>query len=149
MRNESGEIRSAGGIIRVFGPDGPQILLVHRPAYDDWTLPKGKARGDDTDSETALREVEEETGLRCAAGPEMARLHYRDRKDRPKVARFWLMTPTGGSFTPSTEVDACGWFDPARAALLATRSGERDLIKRLGLALALRASPDNITIVCE
>jgi 8-oxo-dGTP pyrophosphatase MutT (NUDIX family) len=73
--------------MRTNANDEPEVLLVHRPRYGDWSLPKGKAKRGETDEECALREVEEETGLRCALGRELASTEYLDRRDRPKVVR--------------------------------------------------------------
>ena len=81
-------VEAAGGVVR--DEDG-RVLLVHRPRYDDWTLPKGKLDPDETFEQAALREVQEETGLRCTLGRELATTTYRDNKDRPKVVRYWLM----------------------------------------------------------
>jgi 8-oxo-dGTP diphosphatase len=94
-----------------------EVLLVHRPRYDDWTLPKGKCTGGEDDLACALREVEEETGLRCEPGPELASSSYRDSKGRPKTVRYWAMTPpdgaltpTDGALTPNDEVDEMVWL---------------------------------------
>ena len=93
------EVRAAGGVVwrRRTGP-GYDVLLVHRPKYDDWTLPKGKADDGESDEDCALREVEEETGLRCLLGPELVAVDYRDRYDRPKHVRYWTMEPVSGRF---------------------------------------------------
>jgi 8-oxo-(d)GTP phosphatase len=108
-------VRAAGGVVRRLGPEGPEVLLVHRPRYDDWTFPKGKSAPGETDEETALREVEEETGLTCSLGVELPSTRYRDGRGREKVVRYWTMRPEGGSFTPHDEVDAISWL-PERAA---------------------------------
>jgi 8-oxo-(d)GTP phosphatase len=116
----SGPIRAAGGVVRRNG----EILLVHRPKYGDWTFPKGKAKDGESDQECALREVEEETGLRCRLGPELPSTRYRALAG-DKVVRYWEMTPVDGEFTPTTEVDEVRWLPPAKAAGLL--SYERDL----------------------
>jgi 8-oxo-dGTP pyrophosphatase MutT (NUDIX family) len=99
---------------------------VHRPKYDDWTFPKGKAEPGETDEETALREVEEETGLRCELGRELPSRSYTDSKGCPKTVRYWEMTPTGGEAGPRNEVDDVRWLPPAEAGELLTyeRDGE-------------------------
>ena len=71
-------VRAAGGVVTRAGREGAEILLVHRPRYDDWTLPKGKAEAGESDEDCALREVEEETGLACELGPEVAVSEYED-----------------------------------------------------------------------
>ncbi len=75
---------------------------MHRPRYDDWTLPKGRLRGDETDEACALREVEEETGLRCELRFELPSTSYRDARDRAKRVRYWAMRPLDGWFRPRT-----------------------------------------------
>ena len=99
-------VRAAGGVVVRAGADGPEVLLVHRPAYDDWTFPKGKLDRGETEEECALREVEEETGLRCTLGRELGSTTYRDGKGRRKRVRYWLMeveaAASSGSTTRST-----------------------------------------------
>jgi 8-oxo-dGTP diphosphatase len=91
------------------------VLLVHRPAYDDWSLPKGKAYEGESDEDCARREVEEETGLRCELGRELPSTRYRDAKGRPKVVRYWAMDATEGEARPQAEIDDVAWL-PLREA---------------------------------
>ena len=65
---------------------------MHRPRYDDWSLPKGKVEPGETDEDAARREVEEETGYLCALGEELATVRYVDRRGRDKQVRYWQMT---------------------------------------------------------
>jgi 8-oxo-dGTP pyrophosphatase MutT (NUDIX family) len=106
-------VRAAGGVVwRRSGPD-LEVLLIHRPRYDDWSLPKGKADPGEDDVDTAAREVAEETGLDCVLGSELARIRYTDRNGRPKVVRYWSMTvagPTPTPFVPNGEVDQLAWL---------------------------------------
>jgi 8-oxo-dGTP diphosphatase len=104
-------IRAAGGIVVRDG----RVLLVHRPKYDDWTFPKGKAQDGESDEETALREVEEETGLRCELERELPSSTYTDSQGRPKTVRYWLMRPVEGEFAPTNEVDDIAWLSPDEA----------------------------------
>ena len=121
----SGVVRAAGGVVlRGAGPR-LEVLLVHRPAYDDWTFPKGKAYPDETDEDCALREVEEETGLRCALGRELPSTDYTDPKGRPKRVRYWAMSVVGGQLGFEHEVDGGQWLAPSEAA--ARLSYERDV----------------------
>jgi len=113
-------VQAAGGVAWRRSPAGEvEVLLVHRPRYDDWTVPKGKLERGEDHAQAALREVAEETGLRCALGPELASTSYRDRRDRPKHVRYWAMTPVDGTFTPTEEVDEVRWMsvDVARSLL--------------------------------
>ena len=116
-------VRAAGGV--VWRPDGSasalpagevEVLLVHRPKYDDWTFPKGKAEPGEADEDCAVREVTEETGLRCELGAELPTTEYRDRFGRAKRVRYWAMRRVAGSFSPGQEVDDVVWMPPPEAA---------------------------------
>lgn len=109
-------VRAAGGVVLREGPGGPEVLLVHRPRYDDWTLPKGKAEPGESDEACAVREVEEETGLACSLGDELLTTAYVDARGRPKQVRYWRMHPTGGELRFDHEVDAACWLPLAEAA---------------------------------
>jgi len=110
-------VRAAGGIVWRKGPGGSvEVLLVHRPRYDDWSFPKGKIDASDaTDQDAALREVLEETGLRCRLGAELPSTSYVDRRGRPKTVRYWAMRPLGGAFVANDEVDEVRWIAADRA----------------------------------
>jgi 8-oxo-dGTP diphosphatase len=109
-------VRAAGGVVfRRTGDEPPQVLLVHRPKYDDWTIPKGKNATGETDECAALREVEEETGLRCDLLYELPGSRYRDARGRRKVVRYWAMRPVAGEFAPHDEVDEARWLPLAEA----------------------------------
>jgi 8-oxo-dGTP diphosphatase len=125
-------VQAAGGVVWRRSPAGGlEILVVHRPRYDDWSVPKGKLEGDEDHAAAALREVEEETGLRCTLGPELGSTFYRDRKDRPKQVRYWAMTPAGGTFTPTAEVDEIRWVGVDDAPEVLTYARDRPLLDAL------------------
>jgi 8-oxo-dGTP diphosphatase len=122
-------VRAAGGAVWRRAAAGVEVLLVHRPKYDDWTLPKGKAELDESEEHTALREVEEETGLVCVLGAELVVTKYVDHLGRPKTVRYWAMTVEDPDaqppFEPNHEVDELAWMDPDTARGAVTY--ERDL----------------------
>jgi 8-oxo-dGTP diphosphatase len=111
--------------------DGGRILLVHRPKYDDWTLPKGKAEPGESDEDCALREVREETGFDCRLGPELASTGYRDSRGRPKRVRYWLMDLAGGEFVPTPEVDEIRWCTKAEGDALLSYPRDRGVLSEL------------------
>lgn len=100
------EVWAAGGVVV---DECGRVLLVHRPKYDDWTLPKGKLDDGESLSECALREVEEETGLDCELAAPVSAIRYLDDRGRLKEVRYWIMRATGGQFRPNAEVDAVAW----------------------------------------
>jgi len=106
----SPEVRAAGGVVVRDGEDGPEIAVIHRPKYDDWSLPKGKLHRGEGWEEAALREVAEETGWRCETGRELSSNRYADPKGRDKLVRWWLVRPLEGEFEPSDEVDEMRWL---------------------------------------
>ena len=131
-----GARKAAGGVIvRQTARGATEVLLVHRPHRQDWTFPKGKVEPDETDEACALREVEEETGLRCALGEELLTISYVDHKDRLKVARYWVMRAIDGQAAPHNEIDAVQWLSVAAAAR--TLTYERDLALLDALAAAV------------
>ena len=110
MSNFAGVIEAAGGVVwRTTPGSGLEVLLIHRPEHDDWSLPKGKRERGETALRCAHREVQEETGLRCTVDVELPTARYRDRKGRAKQVRFWSMQRRSGSFRPNREVDQVRW----------------------------------------
>lgn len=118
-------VRAAGGVPVRETPDGLEILVVHRPQYDDWSFPKGKREPGESDETCALREVREETGLVCALEAELPSTSYRDSRARPKQVRYWRLRVVGGELDFANEVDRARWVSPAVASSLLTY--ERDL----------------------
>jgi 8-oxo-dGTP diphosphatase len=126
-------VRAAGGLVHRRRDDGvEEVLLVHRPAYDDWSFPKGKLEAGESEEDAAAREVEEETGLRCRLEGEVATTRYRDGRGRPKTVRYWLMTPVGGSVAAANEVDDARFVSLAEARRLLTYARDVELLDALG-----------------
>jgi 8-oxo-dGTP diphosphatase len=125
------EVRAAGGVV-VRERDGhPEVAVVHRPKYDDWSLPKGKLDGGETWEQGALREVEEETGLRCEIEEELEPARYTDQKGRSKEVRWFRMHPLSGRFVAGDEVDELRWLEPEAAAALLHYEHDRRLVGSL------------------
>jgi 8-oxo-dGTP diphosphatase len=132
MDPDTAEVKASGGVVWRRGADGDlQLVVVHRPRYDDWSLPKGKLDPGERWEDAALREVFEEIGLRCRLGPELPTVRYRDNKGRDKAVRYWLMEPEDGTarFTPNHEVDEMRWVDVAAAAALLSYPHDVDLVR--------------------
>ncbi len=131
-------VQAAGGVVWRRAPqDGIEVLVVHRPKYDDWSLPKGKLDPGETHEAAAVREVEEETGLRCRLGQELLGAEYTDHRGRPKVVRYWAMTPedgTGrGSFTPTAEIDEVRWVPREAAGDLLSYDHDAEVVDSLAV----------------
>ncbi|HVP01707.1 MAG TPA: NUDIX hydrolase [Solirubrobacteraceae bacterium] len=122
------QVHAAGGVIE----RDRLIAVVHRPRYDDWSLPKGKLDRGESWEAAALREVREETGLICELVEELSSVRYRDLRGRPKTVRYWRMRVAGGEFTPNSEVDELRWLDRAAAVALLTYPHDRELVQALG-----------------
>lgn len=131
-------IEAAGGVVwRQAGWCQHEVLVVHRPRRQDWSLPKGKPRRRETALECALREVREETGFRCLAEDELPEVRYTDRRGRARRVRYWAMQAVRGEFRPNGEVDAVRWALLDQVGELLT--SEHDLAVVAGFRL-LRAS---------
>jgi 8-oxo-dGTP diphosphatase len=121
----SSEIEAGGGV--VVDEEG-RVLLVHRPEYDDWSLPKGKLDKGESFEEAALREVEEETGVRCELVRSLPDVRYSVR-GKPKVVRYWLMRVVSDSgFEPNSEVDEVRWVSPEEAVEVLTYDRDKGVV---------------------
>ena len=121
-------VRAAGGVVWRRAATGTiDVLLVHRQGREDWTLPKGKIEPGESDEACAIREVEEETNLRCTLGPEIGFVSYRDQRGRPKTVRYWSVEAASEA-APRHEVDAVRWVPLPQAAGELTYPGDRELL---------------------
>ena len=119
-------VQAAGGVVLRKG----KVCIIHRPDYEDWSLPKGKLTAGETHSDAALREVHEETGLRCKLGAELSSQDYTDRKGRPKTVRWWAMSVlSDDGLTPSHEVDERRWIPVEQAEKLLDYEHDRALVR--------------------
>jgi phosphohistidine phosphatase SixA/ADP-ribose pyrophosphatase YjhB (NUDIX family) len=125
--DEQGRVRAAGGVVVRDGT----VLVVHRPRYDDWSLPKGKSEAGEIDEVTALREVREETGFECELQDELPSAAYVDSLGRPKFVRYWRMRSVGGEFAPGEEVDEVRWLGVEEARPLLTYEHDRAVLDGL------------------
>ncbi|MCV2488915.1 NUDIX hydrolase [Geodermatophilus sp. YIM 151500] len=124
-------VAAAGGVVWRPGPDGGiEAALVHRPKYDDWSLPKGKLDAGEHALVAAVREVEEETGLSVVVGRRSLRTHYPVEAGEKRVD-YWLMRASGGGFTANHEVDELDWLAPQAAAERCTHEHDRAVIADL------------------
>jgi len=105
-----------------------EVLVIHRPKYGDWGFPKGKVEEDETEEDCALREVSEETWLRCELGRELGTIRYTDARGRDKTVRYWEMSPRAGEARPGDGVDEVRWLPSADAARLLTHERDREIL---------------------
>lgn len=123
-------VRAAGGVLWRPGPDGVvRVAIVHRPRYDDWSMPKGKLGKREHPLQAAVREVLEETGVRAVVGRRLPSQEYTLGPDR-KTVDYWAMTaPDDGDFVVTDEVDALRWVRPVEAATWLSYDRDRDLLR--------------------
>ena len=144
MADDLPVVRAAGGVVWRRGPDGAiEVVVVHRPRYDDWSLPKGKQEPGERRRDTALREVEEETGLRCVRGPKLGPpIEYEvtppaGRRYLKRVT-WWAMTVAEDlGFAPNDEVDRVRWVPLESLADVLTHEVEHGLVHLLATSGAL------------
>lgn len=130
--DRSKTVRAAGGVLHRERPDGtPEVLVIHRPRYEDWTLPKGKLEPGESVEEAAVREVSEETGFRGEIERRIGETSYKDRHGRPKRVTYFAMRPVAGGFTPNDEVDEVRWVTLDEASSLLDYDHDRHLVAQV------------------
>jgi 8-oxo-dGTP diphosphatase len=120
------EVQAAGCVVH---RAGVAFAVIHRPRYDDWSLPKGKLDPGETFEVAALREVEEEIGVRGELGEELPPTEYRDNKGRSKIVRYWLLRADDPpAFEANNEVDELRWLGAEDALALLSYPRDRDVL---------------------
>jgi 8-oxo-(d)GTP phosphatase len=110
-------------------PSAPEVAVIHRPRYDDWSLPKGKVDPGETEPVTAVREVREETGYSSILGRRLAAVSYPVDESIKKV-RYWSARTVSGEFTPNAEVDELKWLPLADALKQVKYPHDRKVLRR-------------------
>lgn len=129
-------VRAAGGVVWRWRHGGVEVVLVHRPRYDDWTLPKGKVDPGETYEQAAVREVREEASIVAEIGAELPSTTYLDRSGKDKHVRYWAMTLLDGEPAGDNEVDVAEWVPIAEARSRLTYERDVDVLDALeGLLL--------------
>jgi 8-oxo-dGTP pyrophosphatase MutT (NUDIX family) len=123
---------AAGGIVWDKRGAGRRVAIVHRPKYDDWSLPKGKPDPGEEIAETALREIREELGVDVDFGDFAGTTHYPLADDRIKVVLFWHMIKRAGesTFKPNREIDAIQWLSVKDAIKKLTHDVEKEVLRK-------------------
>ncbi|MFT4596779.1 MAG: 8-oxo-dGTP pyrophosphatase MutT (NUDIX family) [Paracrocinitomix sp.] len=113
-------IEAAGGVVVDMSKNKPRYLLIHRPRYNDWSLPKGKLNEGETHHDAALREVKEETGLVCDVLAKLSPVNYTTPNGNAKQVKYWLMQTRSGDFVKNDEVDDVSWLKRSKAISMLT-----------------------------
>jgi 8-oxo-dGTP pyrophosphatase MutT (NUDIX family) len=122
-------VRAAGAVVWRRRDGSVEVLLVHRPKYDDWSFPKGKNADREPDEDCAVREVEEETGLQVSLGAELASTSYVSKGGSKRV-RYWLAeSQRPHDARPQNEVDEVAWLPPEDAARRLTYARDLDVLR--------------------
>lgn len=122
---------AAGAVLWRPDPDSgePRIAVIHRPRYDDWSLPKGKVDAGENEPIAAVREIWEETGQRSHLGRRLIEVNYRIPEGL-KIVHYWAARGLGGDFTPGTEVDELVWLPVAEVSGSLTYPHDRTVVER-------------------
>ena len=138
MSTQSSSSRSAGKIVLAAGgvlwrpghrESAEEVAVIHRPRYDDWSLPKGKVDPGETEPVAAVREVFEETGHHVQLGRRIATVSY-PVEPRTKKVQYWSARSIGGSFAPNNEVDDLIWLPAAAAIKKVSYPYDRKVLRR-------------------
>jgi 8-oxo-dGTP pyrophosphatase MutT (NUDIX family) len=128
------EILAAGAVLWRTSDAGVELALIHRPRYDDWSLPKGKLEHGESMEAAAVREIREETGVTARLGPWLRDVRY-GVADGRKLVRYWsgqaMSSSSASPFVPNDEVDELRWVDPDTARKLLSYAHDVDVVERL------------------
>ncbi|MDT5007452.1 MAG: 8-oxo-(d)GTP phosphatase [Mycobacterium sp.] len=139
-------VLAAGAVLWRASDDGaePEVAVIHRPRYDDWSLPKGKVDAGESEPITAVREVAEETGYTAHLGRRLTSVSYRVETQGIKKVRYWAARTVDGEFTPNDEVDELKWLPVSAAIKQVQYPHDRKVLRRFA---KLPADTKNILIV--
>jgi 8-oxo-(d)GTP phosphatase len=127
LRKSAVIVRAAGGVVWRVKKGKIEIALVHRPRYDDWTLPKGKLVEGETELAAAVREVHEELGAHVAVSRRITTVTYPVDSAHKRVT-YWVMRHTGGEFEPNDEIDDVTWVRPKEARSVLSYDVDREVL---------------------
>jgi len=122
-------VKAAGCVVFRRHKTQLEVLLAHRPRYDDWSFPKGKKDSGETDYECALREVEEEVGAKGEILGELTKIRYDIADNKEKIVRFWIMQYSEGEFKANKEVDEIRWLPWREADEILSYDRDRALLE--------------------
>lgn len=136
------EVVAAGALVWRMAGDDLEVVIVHRPSYDDWSIPKGKLKEGEPLHAAAVREVEEETGVPISLGQRLGTVRYKLSDGRKKVCYFWAGRPLAESSpvrqarpkvkrASKSEVDKVSWVEATAAYKKLTSKSDRELLGRL------------------
>jgi 8-oxo-(d)GTP phosphatase len=129
-RSPADDVLAAGAVVWRPAAQGVEVGLVHRPRYDDWSLPKGKLHAGESMAAAAVREIREETGIAARLGPWLADVRYAVAEGR-KLVRYWsAQACTSSEFTPNHETDQLRWVTPHAAAGLLSYAHDAEVVER-------------------
>ncbi len=125
-------VLAAGAVVWRASDDGaePEVAVIHRPRYDDWSLPKGKVDAGESEPITAVREVHEETGYSSHLGRRLTSVSYRVETQGIKKVQYWAARAVDGDFTPNDEVDELKWLPVSAAIKQVQYAHDRKVLRR-------------------
>ena len=143
-RGKPGIIRAAGALPWRPGGQGPEVAVIHRPRYDDWSFPKGKSLPGGHVLITAVREVAEETGVEIVLGRRLSTAHYYVSDGKPKQVDYWAARPAAqaaaAAFAPNDEVDRLAWLPLTAAGDRLTYPHDLEVLSEFAAAPAVTSA---------